>query len=123
MPRTAITVTTSTRSGATQTWIPCDATNHHEFDNSTQKVLIIIDNTGGASSITPTFLTPQTVGEETLAVADLTGVAVAAGAIQAYGPFGNTTYGQDTSPKKVYVNVAGSDAANANITAIALGAI
>lgn len=122
MPRTAITVATTTRSGATHTWVAGDSVNGHEFDNTTQKVLVIIDNTGSANPITPTFITPATV-DSSLTVGDLAGAACAAGAVRIYGPFGNTYYGQDTSPKKVYFDVAGTTASDAEIACVAVGSI
>jgi len=122
MPRTAITVTETTRAGATHTWVAGDSVNGHECDNSSQKVLVIIDNSGSANPITPTFLTPAVVDND-LTVLDRAGAACAAGAVRVYGPFGNSTYGQDTSPKKLYFDVAGTTASDADIACVQVGSI
>lgn len=92
MPRTALTVTTSDRTGETPTFDSADQANGMSFDNSDQDVLLYVKN-GHSAQVTITIVSSETVDEElTLAVADPT-IAIAAGADNVSGPFPNSIYG------------------------------
>lgn len=101
MPRTALTVQSTSRDGLTATYSAGDATNDHEFDNSGQNVVLHVKN-GGGSGITVTIVTPGTV--DGLAIADKA-VSVGAGVEMFIGPFNNSQYGSGTNSRSVYFDL------------------
>jgi len=115
MPRTAITVQTTSRDGLTASYISGDSVNGHEFANYGQDVILIINN-GGGSGINATFITPNTVDGN--AIADKT-VAVGAGVEMFIGPFRNSVYGSAANKTTVYFDL--DSATSVTVAAIALG--
>jgi len=115
MPRTALTVLTTSRTGLTPAFVAADAVNNHEFPNSSQNVVLHVKNGAGAP-INVTFITPGTVDGQT--VGDRI-VAVPAGGERIIGPFRNTHYGSGTNGSSVYFDV--SSATSITLMALAVG--
>ncbi|MET7333277.1 hypothetical protein [Nonomuraea sp. NPDC005650] len=106
MARTAITAsTTLTEAGIDPTAVDgaIEATDGNSFPWKEHRLLYVLN--GDDAAVTPTFLTPGTVGRQQLAVADFAGNAIAAGAYKIYGPFGPEFRQADGN---VYVNWAGT---------------
>ncbi len=78
-----------------------DATNHHEFTNTSSDVFIYVNN-GSGGVLTITLLTPTTLTSQTLLIEERT-VTVADGAVKFIGPFPGTYYNQ--SDGKVYIDL------------------
>lgn len=106
MPRTALTVQTTARTGLVATYTAASVANGHEFINSSEKVVLHVKNAGGGATVI-TIKTPGTV--DGLAIADKT-VTVSAGTEAFIGPFDNDDYGQDgagsgTGATDVYIDL------------------
>lgn len=106
MARTAITAsTTLTEAGidplAVDTAI--EATDGNSFPWKANRLLFV--NNGDDASVTPTFLTPGTVGRQNLAIPDFAADACPASEWRIYGPFGPEFRQADGS---VYVNWGGT---------------
>lgn len=106
MPRTAITAsTTLTEAGIDPTAVDAaiDAVNGNTFPWKEHRLLWVLN--GDDASMTPTFLTPGTVGRQALAIPDFPGGAIAAAGYKIYGPFGPEFRQTDGN---VYVDWAGT---------------
>lgn len=102
MARTPITAsTTLTEAGIDPTAVDgaIEATDGNSFPWKAHRLLWVLN--GDDAAITPTFKTPGTVGRSALAIADLPGNAIPAGAYKIYGPFGEEFRQADGS---VYVD-------------------
>ena len=118
MARTAITAsTTLTEAGIDPTAVDAaiDATDGNSFPWREHRLLFVLN--GDDASVTPTFLTPGTVGRQALAIPDFPGNAIPAAGYKIFGPFGPEFRQADGS---VYVNWAGTTPAS--ITAAVLDA-
>ncbi|MFF4412122.1 hypothetical protein ACFYY8_06285 [Streptosporangium sp. NPDC001559] len=118
MARTAITAsTTLTEMGVDPTAVdgPIEATDGNSFPWREHRLLYVMN--GDDSSVTPTFLTPGTVGRQALPIGDLTANAIPAGAYKLFGPFGPEFRQPDGT---VHVNWVGTTPAS--ITAAVLDA-
>ena len=109
MARTELTVQAIVRAGDEPTYEAANS-DGEEFDNTGKQFLHIKNGSGG--SITITIVTPGTVDEGDLAVADRT-IAIPAGKERMIGPFPPATYNQ--SDETVDVNFSG-------VTSLTIGA-
>lgn len=89
MPRTALTVQTTSRAGLAAVYSPADAVNGNDFPNTGGEFLHV-KNTG-AAPVTLTIPTPVTI--DGLAVADRTVSIPATTGDLFIGPFDNSFYG------------------------------
>ena len=115
MPRTALTIQSSSRDGLTVTYAAGDSANGHEVDNTTQNVMIHVKNEG-VSSVDLTFITPKQVDGQS--IGDRV-VAVGAGVEMFIGPFNNDDYGSGTNFKTLYFDL--SDDTSVTLAAIRVG--
>ncbi|MEV4245232.1 hypothetical protein AB0J63_17675 [Streptosporangium canum] len=118
MARTPITAsTTLTEAGIDPTAVDgaIEATDGNSFPWREHRLLFVLN--GDDAAITPTFLTPGTVGRQALAVPDFAANAIPPAGYKIYGPFGPEFRQADGS---VYVNWAGTTPAS--VTAAVLDA-
>lgn len=106
MPRTAIAVTTVTRSGVVPPSATAgDAANDHEIAANDGKIWLEAKNTHGSLAQDVTIVTPGTIDTPALAIADLV-VNLAAGVIKLIGPFPTSYYNQGGADAgKIFINV------------------
>jgi hypothetical protein len=102
MARTVIPIQTTTRiaASANVTWQSADGVNSHEFDNSSEKVFLVLRNTNAGTHIV-NIKRPATVDGATLA--DLSVTVPANTGFMVLGPFPKGIYNQ--TGDKVYVDV------------------
>ncbi|TYB50240.1 hypothetical protein FXF51_56790 [Nonomuraea sp. PA05] len=106
MARTAITAsTTLTEAGIDPLAVDAaiEATDGNSFPWREHRLLFV--NNGDDAAVTPTFLTPGTVGRQSLPITDFAAGACPAGAWRVYGPFGPEFRQADGS---VHVNWGGT---------------
>ena len=112
MPRTTLSVETTSRTGLEATYTAFDQPNGHDFDNSGQKTIVHIVN--GATAAVVTIPTSATVDGQ--AVADRT-ISIGANEEHFIGPFANSTYGNGGST--VYLDI--DDATNVTVAILKVG--
>ncbi|GII84593.1 hypothetical protein Ssi03_25830 [Sphaerisporangium siamense] len=118
MARTPITAsTTLTEAGIDPTAVDAaiEATDGNSFAWREHRLLFVLN--GDDAAVTPTFLTPGTIGRQSLPIQDYQAGACPAGAYRIYGPFGPEFRQPDGS---VHVNWSGTTPSN--ITAAILDA-
>lgn len=106
MARTAITAsTTLTEAGIDPTAVDAavNTTDGNSFPWKAHRLLFVLN--GDDAAITPTFLTPGTVGRSALPIGDLAANSIPAGGYKIYGPFGPEFRQADGS---VHVDWAGT---------------
>lgn len=105
MARTLLAPTVLTEAGIDPTAVDgaVNITDGNMFAWSPHRILFVLN--GDDASVTPSFLTPGTVGRSSLPIGDLAGNAIAAGAYKIYGPWGSEFRQADGN---VYVDWAGT---------------
>jgi hypothetical protein len=111
MPRTALTVTTTAKTGVVQpAMVAVDAANGNSFVNTGREVIEI--NNGGGSPITVTFVTTLTY--QGYAIADQT-VSVTNGTVKLCGPF-DTALFNDTTDSTIGIDYSSGTSVTARVT-------
>lgn len=118
MPRTEITVNTTSRTGldSSAMMAAADSANGMYMDNNGQKNIVYVKN-GSGVSIDVTFITTTVI--DGISLPDLV-ITIAAGAERMVGPFSNTYYGSGTG-SQVYIDFSAS--ASVTVAGLQIGNI